>query len=166
MLRGRNCSTLGAHGALIYIFLSPARSSQNNLALSTTDPGSASARLEKTYTKTLPGAHSGQGLGAHSDLLPSLLLSLFLSSFSFSASLQSSHFFLSRPLFSHSLLLFPLAFFLLLTFPVSSPLSLSPDPLFLSPSCVSPPLCSPCRLSAFPLLMLKQGGSLASGDAP
>lgn len=76
LLQGRNCATLGARGALIYIFLSPARSSQNNLALSTLDPGSASASLgkKKKHTKTLPGAHPGQGLGAHSDLSPSLLL--------------------------------------------------------------------------------------------
>lgn len=119
LLQGRNCATLAARGALIYIFLSPERSSQNNLALSTLDPGSASASLEKnphqnpTRSSPRPGPRCPLG---------SLALSppLFCLPFSFLVSLQSSHFFLSCPLFSHSLHLFPLAF-VLLTFLVSSP---------------------------------------------
>lgn len=50
LLKGRNCATLGARGALIYIFLSPARLSRNNLALSIPDPGNASASLRKNPT--------------------------------------------------------------------------------------------------------------------
>lgn len=68
LLKGRNCATLGERGALIYIFLSSARLSRNNLALSIPDPRSASASLEKTHANPLPGAHPGQGLGARSGL--------------------------------------------------------------------------------------------------
>lgn len=104
LFKGRNCASLGAPGALIYIFLCPALTLRSNGSLhgrpGARMPASKNSRQNPTRSSPCPGPRCPLGPVA---------LSPFCLSFSFLVSLYSTHFFLSCPLFSH----FPVSFFLL-----------------------------------------------------
>ena len=117
----------------------------------------ASKYSRQKPTRSSPGSGSRCPLGpvAFSSLPPSLSPFSLLTCLSLRSSLLS----LPRLLFASS--------FLLLYSPPCRWLTRSPDPL----SSFAPAMCprlnlSPCRLSAFSLAVLKQGGSSASGDTP